>query len=85
MFPKLPQFGGAVKNSEIAPEIRPACMGCEYFVPYNADMTVALIGNKDIDKECGIFLNTEKGEQFAADMEGRFLRQEPGEAALEAF
>jgi len=54
-------------------------------VPYTADMTVALIGNKDIDKECGTFLNTEKGEQFAADMEGRFLEQEPDEAALEAF
>ena len=54
-------------------------------MPYTADMTVALIGTKDIDKECGIFLNIEKGEQFAADMEGRFLRQEPDEAALEAF
>lgn len=54
-------------------------------MPYTADMTVALIGNKDIDKECGTFLNTEKGEQFAADMEGRFLEQEPDEAALEAF
>jgi formate dehydrogenase subunit beta len=82
---KLPKYWEAVKKAEIAPDIRPACMGCEHFVPYNADMTVALIGNKDIDKECGIFLNTEKGEQFAAGMEGGFLEQELNEAEMDAF
>ena len=82
---KLSQYWEAIKKGEIAPDIRPACTGCEYFVPYNADMTVALIGNKDVDKQCGIFLNTEKGEEFTTGMEGEFLDEEPDQAALEAF
>jgi formate dehydrogenase subunit beta len=61
---KLPSYWEAVKKAEIAPDIRPACASCEHFVPYNADITFALIGN-DSAKQCQLHLNTEKGEEFA--------------------
>lgn len=67
---KLPQYWDTVKKGEIAPDIRPACAACEHFVPYNADITFALIGNEDVDKQCVIHLNTDKGEQFAEGFAG---------------
>lgn len=67
---KLLQYWDSIKKEEIPSDIRPACAACEHFVPYNADITVALIGNKNVDKQCEIFLNTDKGEQFAASIPG---------------
>jgi formate dehydrogenase subunit beta len=67
---KLPSYWEAVKKAEIAPDIRAACASCQHFAPYNADITLALLGNKDIDKQCVMYLNTEKGEEFASGMEG---------------
>jgi formate dehydrogenase subunit beta len=69
---KLPQYWDAVKKGEIAPDIRPACAVCEHFVPYSADITFALIGNEDLDKQCIMQLNTEKGEQFTDGFAGGF-------------
>jgi formate dehydrogenase subunit beta len=66
---KLPSYWESVKKGEIAPDIRPACAACEHFVPYNADITLALIGN-DATRQCLIHLNTEKGEEFANGFEG---------------
>ncbi len=34
-------------------------------MPFNADMTVALAGDQDLDSQCLVYLNTEKGEEFA--------------------
>jgi len=73
---KLPQYWDAVKEGEIAADIKPACAGCEHFVPYNADVTLALIGNKDVDKLCVIHLNTDKGEQFADSFAGELAEGE---------
>jgi len=73
---KLPQYWDAVKKGEIAPDIRPACAGCEHFVPYNADITFALVGNKDVDKQCVIYLNTDKGDQFAEGFVGELAEGE---------
>jgi formate dehydrogenase subunit beta len=67
---KLPAYWEAVKNAEIPPDIRPACAACEHFVPYNTDMTVALVGSKDVDKQCLIYLNNDKAEQFADGFAG---------------
>jgi formate dehydrogenase subunit beta len=69
---KLPEYWESVKKAEIPPDIRPACAACEHFVPYNADITVALVGNKDVDKQCLIYLNNEKAEQFADGFGGEF-------------
>jgi formate dehydrogenase subunit beta len=73
---KLSQYWDAVKKSEIAPGIRPACAACEHFVPYNADITFALIGSEDLDKQCVMHLNTEKGEQFADGFAGEISEGE---------
>lgn len=80
---KLPEYWEAVRKGELAFGIRPACMACQHFVPYNADMTVDVLGNSDADKRCDILLNTEKGEQLAADMPGELVEQEPDTAAME--
>lgn len=82
---KLPSYWEAVKKAEIAPDIRPACAACEHFVPYNADMTVALIGNKDVDKQCAVYLNTDKGEQFATGITGELAEGEVGSEAIESL
>jgi formate dehydrogenase subunit beta len=72
---KLTSYWEAVKKGEIAPDIRPACAACEHFVPYNADITLALIGN-DATKQCQIHLNTEKGEEFAEGFKGETSGEE---------
>ena len=82
---KTPQYWDAIKKGDIPLEIRPACASCEHFVPYNADMTVALIGNMSIDNECEIALNTKKAEQVAEDIEGQFVERETETEAIEAL
>jgi len=82
---KLPQYWDAVKKGEIASDIRPACASCEHFVPYNADMTVALIGNKGVDKQCKISLNTNRGEQFAAGITGDIAEGEVESEVIEGL
>ncbi len=60
----LAKYWGSLIKGEIPSEIRPVCKSCEYFIPDNADITIALAGKKDIDKQCSIFLNNEKAENF---------------------
>lgn len=74
----LSQYWKAAQNAEIMPDIRAACRSCIYFTPQNADIIVSLIGEKDLDKNCHLFLNSKKGEEFAAGMKG-----EIGEQALD--
>jgi len=82
---KLPQYWEAVKKGEIPLDIRPACASCIHFVPYNADMTVDLAGNKDADKQCVIYLNTDKGEQFAAGIDAELAQGEMKSEAIEGL
>jgi len=82
---KLPEYWDAVKKGEIASDIRPACAGCEHFAPFNADMTVALIGKKDADKQCVISLNTDKGQQFASGMPGELAEGKVEPEAIEGL
>ncbi len=72
---KLPSYWEAVKKAEIASDIRPACAACEHFVPYNADITLSLIGN-NAAKQCLLHLNTEKGEEFAEGFKGEVSGEE---------
>jgi formate dehydrogenase subunit beta len=69
-------YWDAVKKAEIVPDIRATCQICENFIPNLADMSVAAVGEKDIDKECTILLNTEKGESFASDAPGSALTKD---------
>jgi formate dehydrogenase subunit beta len=80
---KLPQYWGAVKQGEVSPGIRPACKACDHFVPYTADITVSLLGNKDIDRETVTFLNTGRGENFLEGMSGEFSEEELDSATVE--
>jgi formate dehydrogenase subunit beta len=68
----LPEYWKAVGKGELIPNTRLACQACEYFVPYTADITVSLLGNKGIEKETTLFLNTEKGESIVKGISGRF-------------
>lgn len=82
---KLPAYWESVKKAEIPPDIRPACAACEHFVPYNADMTVALVGNKDVDKQCAVYLNNEKAEQFASGTAGELAEGEVDSAVIDGL
>ena len=80
---KLPQYWEAVKQGKLAPDIRLACKADEYFVPYTADITVSLLGNKDVDKETVLFLNTEKGQSFVEGMSGKLTEEEFDSATMD--
>jgi formate dehydrogenase subunit beta len=73
---QLPQYWETVKKSENDPYIRVTCKSCENFIPQLADMTVAAVGKKDLDKECIILLNSQKGEDFAANAPGNVITEE---------
>jgi formate dehydrogenase subunit beta len=69
-------YWDAVKKAEIAPDIRTTCQICEKFIPHLADISVAAVGEKDLDKECTILLNTQKGENFAGKAPGSSTTKE---------
>ena len=79
----LPEYWKAVKQGELVPNTRLACQACEYFVPYTADITVSLLGNKDIDKETTLLINTEKAEAIVEGISEKFSEGELDTAAIE--
>ena len=80
---ELPDYWKAMKQGEAASNIRAACKADEYFVPYTADITVSLLGNKDADKDTTLFLNTEQGERFVEGMSGKLGKGELDSAIIE--
>jgi formate dehydrogenase subunit beta len=82
---KLTAYWEAVKKAEIPADIRPACAACDNFTPYNADITLALVGNKDADKQCLIYLNNEKAEEFAEGFGGELTGGELDSAVIEGL
>lgn len=66
----------AAVEGEVGENIRPACTACEYFVPMNADITVSFIGEKNLDKECRMFLHTEKAKEMIRGFEGQAAEDE---------
>lgn len=73
---KLPDYEEGIKKNNIISDIRPICRACEHFIPYSADMTLALIGKEDIDKNCEIFLHTEKAKAIIEGMDGELVDRE---------
>jgi formate dehydrogenase subunit beta len=65
-----------VKAGNITADLRPACRGCENFVPTKADMVVELVGKGDLGDKCSIYLVTDKGQEFADGMSGNVLEGE---------
>lgn len=80
---QLPQYWKAVEQSEPIADIRAACKACEYFMPYTADITVSLLGNKDLEKETTLFLNTEKGEVVVEGISGKSSEEELDAATID--
>jgi len=72
----LTQYWDMAKKGEILSDLRSACRTCEEFIPYTADITVDLLGKNDVDKRCIMFLNTEKAEELAKDINGEILEKE---------
>ena len=60
----ISKYWDAVQKLEMLNDLRPACRSCEEFVPYNADFTVDLVGNKNMDKQSIILINSKKGEEL---------------------
>jgi len=79
----LPEYWKAVQQGELAPNTRLACQACEYFVPYTADITISLLGNKAVDTEATFFLNTEKGKGTVEGIKGKFAEGELDMATIE--
>ncbi len=73
---KLPGYWEAVKRGEQDEDVRPTCRACGSFVPENADITVALLGEAELDAQCTLYLNTEKGTALVEGVEGTALSSE---------
>ncbi len=73
---RLPRYWEAVKQGVLDDDVRPTCRACMQFIPDNADITVALVGEEDLDTQCTLFLNTEKGAEFVEGLEGTSLSDE---------
>jgi len=81
----LSKYWDAVKSEKILDDLRPACRSCDEFIPYNSDITVDLIGNKDIDKQLTMILNTEKGGNLVKDIKGKNVEKNLNDKKLENF
>ncbi len=79
----LPEYWKAVGQGELVPDSRLACQACEYFLPYTADITVSLLGNKGISKVTTLFLNTEKGENIVEGVSGKLSEGDLDIATIE--
>jgi len=74
---KLPGYWDAVKQGKLDDDVRPTCRACTSFVPDNADITIALLGEAELDTQCTLHVNTEKGAAFLEGLEGTALSGEP--------
>jgi formate dehydrogenase subunit beta len=80
---KLPEYWEGVARGELSEEVRPTCRACQHFVPEGADITVVLLGQADLDTECTLHLNTERGAAFASEVEGTRVSGKPESDAIE--
>ncbi len=60
------EFTDKIKVGEIPDNIRPTCKACEYFVPMNADITVSMVGEEDLETAGKMVLNTQKAIDVAS-------------------
>jgi len=72
----LSSYWESVSKSDLAPNNRETCQTCEQFIPQNADMVIATVGQKDMDKECTVFLTSPKGEEYAQAAPGSTVSEE---------
>jgi formate dehydrogenase subunit beta len=72
----LSKYWNSAKKGEIFEGLRPTCKSCNEFSPYNADFTIDLLGNKNIDSETTIFINSDRGEKLCKDINANFSNKE---------
>lgn len=83
MSDALPEYWESAKKTAINLETRPACQACRYFIPDAADLIISLLGESDLDKNCRIYVNSEKGAQFAQVLGGSMQERELGGQDIE--
>jgi formate dehydrogenase subunit beta len=66
----LTGYWEAVKQGLFNDDVRSTCRACTNFLPENADITIALLGETEVDSQCTFYLNTEKGCAFVERLEG---------------
>ena len=85
---KISDYWKEIQQGKLPREIRRICKTCEHFLPNDyADMSISLIG-KNVETECRILVNSDKGVKFIEDIEGMnglkgTLIEELGEPELE--
>jgi len=70
LYKNIEKYWDSAKKGEIFSDLRPTCKACDEFVPYNADITVDIVGKNDFDKKCLMFLNTKLSEDLTKDFKG---------------
>ena len=74
-----------LSGGKIHPEIRETCKACEYFIPINADVTVSLVGEKDVDEHCLIYLNSKLASELLSGLGGETDTSEYDPTITEKF
>jgi len=82
---KLAPYREALAKGEVADGIRPTCRACEHFVPYNADLTVALVGGQANDGTCTVLINSSRGAEALEGFEGERTQAKLESDAIEAL
>jgi len=72
-----------MEQGELDAAVRPTCRACQSFIPERADITVALFGEEHLDRQCTLYLNTERGAAFAQGLEGTAVTGGAEHAAIE--
>ena len=76
-------YWDAIKRNKTPKNIKSTCRACTEFVPYNSDMTVWVLGQADIHKECHVSLNSTKAREYANGMDGEITDEMQPSDALE--
>ncbi|MBN2185246.1 MAG: 4Fe-4S dicluster domain-containing protein [Candidatus Krumholzibacteriota bacterium] len=65
-----------LSSEKIHAEIRETCKACEHFIPINSDVTVSLVGEKDLDENCQIYLNSKSASELLEGLGGEIDKKE---------
>jgi len=80
---KLPEYREAMRQGEIAVDIREACRTCEHFVPTGADMIVAAMGQDDPETHGTVFMQTDRAAELIQDLGEVMIAEKQTEGPLE--
>ncbi len=72
----LPDYWKVVAKGTDYKDIRETCKACEYFIPINADITVSVAGEKDLNSISRLYLHSEQAKRMAEGFEGDISDEE---------